>query len=225
MLRELAADLWVTERPQRFGGVEVGTRMTVIRLPEEQLFLHSPVTLDAGLRGELSRLGVPRFVVAPNRFHHLYVGEYTRAYPDLALFVAPGLETKRPDLAIRGVLNDDAPPGWRDQIDQLLVHGYPLLNEVVFLHRASRTLIVSDLVFNIHDDSPSLTRLICRLIGAYGRCGPSLLERILIRDRAAARNSLTRILTWDFDRVILAHGRVLESGGGAALRDGYAWLL
>ncbi|HEX7408645.1 MAG TPA: DUF4336 domain-containing protein [Candidatus Binatia bacterium] len=225
MLRELAPNLWVTERPQRFGGVEVGTRMTVIRLPEEKLFLHSPVTLDAGLRGELGRLGVPRFVVAPNRFHHLYAGEYTRAYPDLALFVAPGLETKRPDLAVRGVLNADAPPGWRDQIDQLLVHGYPLLNEVVFLHRASRTLIVSDLVFNIHDDSPSLTRLIFRLIGAYGRCGPSLLERILVRDRAAARDSLTRILTWDFDRVILAHGRLLESGGGAALRDGYAWLL
>ena len=30
-LRKLATDLWVADRPQRFFGLEVGTRMTVIR--------------------------------------------------------------------------------------------------------------------------------------------------------------------------------------------------
>lgn len=224
MLRELGPDLWVAHQPLRFGGAEIGTRMTVVRLPERRLFLHSPITLGPELRQNLDRLGVARFAVAPNRFHHLYAAEYTAAYPDLQLFVAPGLETKRPDLSVHGILQDEAPSGWRDHLGQVVVRGYPMLNEVVFLHRSSRTLITSDLVFNIRADSPALTRLVFRLVGGYGRLGPTLLERVLIRDRPAARESLNRVLAWDFDRVILAHGHILESGGREALRKGYAWL-
>jgi hypothetical protein len=225
MLNQLAPDLWIVDRPQRFGGLEVGTRMTVIRLPERRLWLHSPVALTPELRTDLDALGTPRFAVAPNRFHHLYAGEYTTAFPELQLFVAPGLDIKRPDLRIAGILDDVAPAGWRNCIDQILVRGYPMFNELVFFHRASRTLLTSDLVFNIQSDSPALTRWIFRAIAGYGRFGPTLLERVMIRDRAAAGASLRRILSWDFDRVILAHGHVLESGGRDALRRGYAWLL
>jgi hypothetical protein len=60
---------------------------------------------------------------------------------------------------------------------------------------------------------------------SYGSFGPSKLDPLLIRDRVAARQSLERILGWDFDRVIIAHGDVLERGGHDALRRGYSWLL
>jgi hypothetical protein len=99
-----------------------------------------------------------------------------------------------------------------------------MLNEVVFHHRASRTLLVSDLVFHIDADSPFPARLVSRLMGGYGRCAPSALERFLVRDRTAARRAFERILAWDFDRIVMAHGRVLESGGREALRRGYHWL-
>lgn len=225
MLNQLAPDLWTADRPQRFAGIEVGTRMTVIRLPKQRLWLHSPVALTPDLRAELDALGAPCFAVAPNRYHHLYAGEYTTAYPDLQLFVALGLEIKRPDLRIAGVLDDTAPDGWRDCVDQVVVRGYTIFNELVFFHRASRTLLTSDLVFNIQSDSPALTRWIFRAIAGYGRFGPTLFERLMIRNRAAARASFQRILSWNFDRVILAHGHVLERGGRDALRRGYAWLL
>jgi hypothetical protein len=226
MLRQLDDDLWVMERPLRFGGVELGARMTVVRLRDGGLWLHSPLALDAELRGALERLGPPRFAVAPNRFHHLYIGAYRDAFPSVQLFAAPGLPEKRTDLRFDGVLDRDEPPaGWAGQIDQALVRGYPLMNEVAFCHRASRTLLTSDLVFNIGADAARMTRIAFRLLGGYGRCGPTLSERLLIRDRAAARRSLERILAWDFDRVVLAHGHVLEHGGPAMLREGYAWLL
>jgi hypothetical protein len=64
-----------------------------------------------------------------------------------------------------------------------------------------------------------------RLLRSYGRFGPSKLDPLLIRDRRAARESLERILGWDFDRVVVAHGDVLASGGREALRQGYSWLL
>jgi len=224
-MRQLAPELWVTERPLRFGGLQVGTRMTVIRLSSGELFLHSPVRLDPALAAALEALGRPRFVVAPNRFHHLFAGDYVAAYPACELFLAPGLERKRPDLKIAGVLGDAAHPAWANEIDQGLIRGVPLMNEVVFLHRPTRTLLTSDLVFNIGRDSPALTRWGFRLLGGYGRFGTTVLERLFVRDRPAARASLERVLAWDFDRVVLAHGQVLEHGGRDGLRRAYAWLL
>src|SRR5947207_1558910 len=137
MFRQIADNLWVTERPQRFFGVEIGTRMTIIRLDGGALFVHSPVHLDAQTRGHLDELGPVRFVIAPNRMHHLYVGEYFDAYPQATIYAAPGLPQKRSDLKFHGVLGEGPPAGWAGQIDQLHFPAEPMLNEIVFCHRAS----------------------------------------------------------------------------------------
>jgi hypothetical protein len=139
--------------------------------------------------------------------------------------VAPGLERKRPDLVFGAVLGDEAPPEWRDEVQQTFFRGRPYENEVAFFHRASRTLILCDLAFNFGPRTAAPTRLLMMLIRSYGRFGPSKLDPLLIRDRAAARQSLERILGWDFDRIVVAHGEILERGGHEALREGYAWLL
>jgi hypothetical protein len=224
-LRALATDLWVAERPQRFYGLEVGTRMTVIRLADGSLLLHSPVALDARLCAELDVIGRVRFVVAPNRVHHLYAGRVVDTYPDARLWVAPGVERKRPDLVYVAALGDEAPAEWRGQVDQVFFRGRPYENEVVFFHRASRTLVICDLAFNFGPRAALPTRWLMRLMRSYGRFGPSTLDPWLIRDRAAAGASLQRILAWDFDRVVVAHGEVLEHGGRDAFRHGYRWLL
>ena len=224
-LRPLAKDLWVAERPQRFYWLPVGTRMTVVRLPGERLLLHSPVALDAELRAELDSIGRVLYVVAPNRVHHLYAGDVARVYPEARLWVAPGLGRKRPDLSFVAVLGDEAPEEWREQVQQTFFRGRPYENEVVFFHRPSRTLILCDLAFNFGPRAAAPTRLLMKLLRSHGRFGPSTLDPLLIRDRSAARRSLERILAWDFDRVVVAHGEILESGGRDALRAGYSWLL
>src|SRR5512134_1471284 len=224
-LRPLAKDIWVAERPQTFYGLPVGTRMTVIRLSGDRLLLHSPVAMDAELRAELDSIGRVSYAVAPNRVHHLYAGEVARAYPEARLWVAPGLERKRPDLAFVAVLGDDPPEEWRQEVGQAFFRGRPYENEVAFHHRASRTLILCDLAFNFGPAAAAPTRLLMMLLRSYGRFGPSKLDPLLIRDRRAARESLERILGWDFDRVVIAHGDVLERGGREALREGYSWLL
>jgi hypothetical protein len=223
-LRKLAENLWVAERPQSFYALPVGTRMTVVRLAGERLLLHSPVALDRELRAQLESLGRVCFAVAPNRLHHLHAGGVARVYPGARLWVAPGLERKRPDLVFEGVLTDEAPEEWRGELDQVFFRGRPYENEVAFFHRASKTLILCDLAFNFGPSAAAPTRLLMKLLRSYGRLGPSKLDPLLIRDRRAARESLERILAWDFDRVIVAHGDVLERGGHEILRDGYAWL-
>ena len=224
-LKQLADNLWVAERPQTFYGLPVGTRMTVIRLAGGRLLLHSPVALEPELRAELDAIGRVSFAVAPNRVHHLYAGGVAQAYPGARLWVAPGLQRKRPDLVFEAVLDDDPPEEWRTEVDQVFFRGRPYENEVTFFHRPSRTLILCDLAFNVGPNDAWSTRFLMKLIRSYGHLGPSKLDPWLIRDRRAARASLEHILAWDFDRIIVAHGDVLESGGHEVLREGYAWLL
>jgi hypothetical protein len=223
-LQPLDSDLWVGECPLRFVGLEVGARMTVIRLPGGELLLHSPIQATDELIAEVGALGPVAHLVAPNRFHHLYVADWQRACPDASIWVAPGLEAKRPDLSATGVLSDEPEAGWADVVDQVVVRGFPFANEVVFFHRPSATLVATDLAFNIGSGGAPLTRLFFRMGGTYGKLSPSLLERVLVRDRRAFRESLDRILEWPFERVVVAHGDVCESGGREQLVCGYAWL-
>jgi len=100
----------------------------------------------------------------------------------------------------------------------------PKLDEFAFLHRPSRTLLVTDLVFNIRESSSWLTRTYLKLCRTYGKLAPTLLLKSMVKDRPALRASLDTVLGWDFERVVVCHGEVLERGGREALRDGFAWL-
>ena len=223
-LRALAPDLWVAERPLNLFVGDIGARMTVVRLHDGSLFLHSPVRLDAETRGALDTLGPIRAVVAPSKVHHFFVGDYVSGYPEAAVHGAPGLAAKRPALRFDHVLGDEAPAEWRDDLEQHVFRGAPPLNEVVFLHRPTRTLVLTDLAFNVPAGGTSGARLFHWVVGAAGRFGPHRLVRAFIRDRRAARGSVDRLLRWDFDRVIVSHGDVLETGGRDRLAEGFAFL-
>jgi hypothetical protein len=220
----LAADLWVIARPLPLAVGDIGTRMTVVRLPDGSLFLHSPVRLDDDTRRTLDEIGTVRYVVAPSKVHHFFVGDYRGAYPQARLFAAPGLAEKRSDLRFDGVLGDEPPPEWLGAIDQHLFRGAPLVNEVVFFHAASRTLMLTDLAFNFTHAPEGRARIFSWLVGATGRFGPHWMMRTFIRDRVAARESVRRVLAWDFDRVTVTHGVVLESGGKARFAAAFAFL-
>lgn len=222
-LEPIVRDMWTTTRPLRFFGVETGARMTVVRLADGRLFVHSPIALDAEVRRAVDALGPVKAVVAPSLFHHLYVGEWMRAYPDALVCACPGLERKRPDLAWSRVLGDEPEPEWRGELDQVFFAARSLENEVVFFHRASGTLLCADAIFNLGTHPSRYTRIVARLLGAR-KPGATWVERILIRDRAAARAQVDRMLAWNADRIVLAHGAVVPSGGREVLRRAYAWL-
>ncbi|MBY0401821.1 DUF4336 domain-containing protein, partial [Myxococcota bacterium] len=111
-MRELAGGLWTAHAPLRFFGLELGARMSVVRLAGGDLLLHSPVAATPELVREVAALGRVAHLVAPNRLHHLFVGEWKRRFPDAAIHVAPGLERKRADLPIDSVLGDRSDPSW-----------------------------------------------------------------------------------------------------------------
>jgi hypothetical protein len=225
-LRALGPGLWCQE--QLFaapGGIELGVRSCVIRLADGSVLVHAPGPATAGARAEIERIGPVRALIAPNLLHHLFLSDAAHAFPQARVFAAPGLRAKRADLAIDEELGEKAPELWARVLDQALVQGAPSLNEVVFLHRPSRTLLCLDLCFHVRPPRNLVTQLFMRLNGAWDRFGPSRIFRYaIVKDRRALRASLDRVLAWDFDRVSVAHGDVLERGGRDALRQGFAWL-
>ncbi len=224
MLRQLDDALWVADHPFKLMGLHVGTRTTLIRLDDGGLFVHSPGPLSVPLAKEIDALGPVRFIVAPNKFHHLYVAEMARAYQGAEIHLAPDLSRKDKSLPYTDELGEEAAEGWQGQIEQLLFLGVPAVNEVIFFHPESRTLLLTDLCFNFPGSSGRMTRIFLKLNSAYGRFTPSRMMRVMVRDGSAARRSVDRILAWDFDRVIVSHGEVLEQGGREALCRAFEWL-
>lgn len=225
MLFELIPNrIWHAQVPVSFAGISMKTRMSVVRLADGKLWIHSPVKLDPALSRALDELGNVAYVCAPNRFHHLFIEEFAAGYPRASLFVAPGLPDKRPEIGYTRILSNRPEPEWDGELDQLLFEGMPMLNEVVWLHQESKTLILTDLCLYFMDDAATLTRILMRMLGGYRTLGMSKTIRLMVKDRNQARASRDRILNWDFERVIVSHEHIVMANGKDAVAGALAWL-
>jgi len=222
MLDRLVDGIWTTTRLQRFWGIETGTRMNIVELRPGELFVHCPVALDAETRSAVDALGRVRAVVSSSLYHHLYAGDWMKAYPDASFFACPGLEKKRADLRFNHVLDDRPHELWNGVLDQLFFSAR-FEKEVVFFHRQSRTLVTADILLNLSEHPSRLTRISAFLMGNTGP-GKGYLERIAVRDWKLGRKQVDRMLEWDIERILIAHGALIESNGREVLRDAYAWL-
>lgn len=226
-LRTLAEGLFeVPNVAKPAPGVHFPGRMIVARLADGGLWLCSPVPIDDTLAAELAALGPVRHIVGPNYFHHLYLAQAIARYPEATVWAPVALQRKRPDIAFHDEpLGDEAPAAWKADFDQAQICGTKP-QEVVFLHRMTRTLIVTDLIFNLHEVTGLFTGLVLRMAGAYRKPAQSRLWRMMTKDRDAARACVQRILSWDFDRVVMAHGRIVEGPDAKrTLTEGVWWML
>jgi hypothetical protein len=161
-------------------------------------------------------------VVAPSLLHHLHLETAIERYRPVALWGPPGLAEKHPDLGPVHVLGEDPWPH-ADQLEFVIVEGAPKRNEVVFFHKASRSIYTADLFFNIREPAGLLSPLTFRLMGIYQRFAAAKMWRRWVTDRAAFARSIDQILAWDFDRIVVAHGETVVRSARvqfiAALRE------
>lgn len=115
---------------------------------------------------------------------------------------------------------------WAGDLEQHQVEGIGLfLDEVVFYHRFSRSVIVADLLFNISQNDARVTRALARaVIGPYPGCRVARLYRPFILNRSRFRASIERIFEWDFNQIVVGHGDVVQAGGKDVFRDAFRWL-
>ena len=227
MLEKIDENVWLVEGDTvSFLTFPYSTRMAIVRLADGGLWVWSPTRLDDALAAAVRELGPVRQLVAPNKIHHLFLSEWSRAWPEARLYAAPGLARKRSDLDFAAELGDEAPAEWRDEIDQVVFRGSFFMEEVVFFQRASRTLFVTDLIQKFEPQSfPAYQRWILRANSLVGPNGSTPREwRLSFLNRGRARAALRRALDWDPERIVIAHGTWVRGDGRAALARSLAWL-
>ena len=235
-LKPLAPAIWIADGPlvhMAALGLRAPfpTRMTVVQLADGGLWCHSPIAPDQALFAAIDALGPVRHLVSPNLLHYAHIAAWKRRYPQAIAWASPGVRERAASQHIEVHFDadlDDAPPAdWADTIDQLRFRGSRVLQEIVFLHRASATLIVADLIENFEAAKlPTTMRWIARLGGVIDPDGKAPLDMRLtyFGRKAEARACLARMLAWQPRRVILAHGRCYLDNAAAELARAFRWL-
>lgn len=221
-------DLWIAEGPVvSFVGFPYSTRMAVIRLQSGSLFAWSPIALTPKLKAEVDALGPVAYLVSPNKIHHLFLADWKSAYPHAHTYGLDELKKRKVGPSIDALLEDAPPPEWADDVDQVIVRGSFAMSEAVFFHRKSRTAIFADLIQNFPPDwFKGWKGLVARLggiVAPYPGTPGDWRSSFLHRKRARA--ALDRILAWQPEQVVIAHGIPVRNDGVGFIRRGLAWLL
>lgn len=228
VLKPVAPDIWIVDGPWiRFYGLPFPTRMTVVRLSNGDVWVHSPIEVGNELEKAVSAIGPVRYLVAPNWIHYAWISVWQKHFPDATTFVSPGVAEraakKGAQLHFDEELGNKPAIQWSSDIDQRLAEsGYHI--EAVFFHRASRTLILTDLIENFEKHKmPWWTRPLLKLGGV---CAPN---GGMPRDMAAGfkkhpehlQKLVAEMIAWNPEKVILAHGKWYEKDGTKELKRAF----
>jgi hypothetical protein len=215
-LRPLAENLWFLPFPLKMLGVDVRRNVTVIALLSGDLIIHSSGPFSTADVAAIRGLGQPVWLLDGILRHDTFAKEGRAAFPEAEYLAPPGFSevVGFPTSPILPV-----PPHWNGEILALELAGSPEAKEVAFLHIPSRTLILTELIFNFNDDQPLWTELLLRVaVGGEHHPGMPRPVKAGVKDEAAFKASLNTIEGWDFDRIVVGHGDVIESGGKDRLR-------
>ncbi|NEP05693.1 MAG: DUF4336 domain-containing protein [Okeania sp. SIO2G4] len=207
------------------------TRMTIVRLKNGELWCHSPIELTPKLKAEIDKLGLVRHLISPNKIHYTYIHNWAKAYPEATAWASPGVleraAQQKIEVTFHTFLADEAPVEWSEEIAQLIFRGSRFMDEVVFFHRQSSTLILTDLIenFELNKVSKKFGFLI-KLIGCAAPNGKTPLDlRVTFWGRKnQARDCFKQMLKWEPQKIILSHGKWYEKNGTAELNRAFAWL-
>jgi len=227
-LTQFAEGLWTASIPIRFAGAWFPHVMTVLRLNDKSLLLHSPCELSDDIRADLRALGTVEQVVAPNWFHDLYLTEYRRAFPNATFWAPPLLQKLRRTRLINRSLDETVATPWVNLMPHLTLHGPFTFDESIFFHEPTKTLIVADLLMNLFSqpDTPWPTRLAYRISGLDNRLAVfPLLPWFSLTNRDGLRGAINRMLRWKPERIIVGHGEPKVGSVQTDLLGAFRWLL
>jgi hypothetical protein len=232
-LKSVARDLWIVDGPLiQFGlpwaKMSFPTRMTIVRLADGGLFVHSPTPLTPELKAEVEREGQPRWIVGPNRIHYWWIPDWTAAFPQATVYLAPRIKEQAKGRITGETLPLERDSGypWDSELATLQVIGR-YMTEVDFFHRASRTLILTDFIENFEPEKigSALWRGLTKLGGVRDPDGSMPRDMRMSYPKPVVRAAVETMLGWDPERIVLAHGRWYEANGSAELRRAFRWVL
>jgi hypothetical protein len=210
-------------------GIWFPTRMTVAVLQDGSLWIESPVSVTYETLTRLTGLGPVGYLVANTPRHVWRLESWHDLFPDAQLWAprASPVTLAHRKVPLTGRLGPRSAKEWAEDFHQVAIEGSPFLEEVWFLHKPSRTLIVGDLI-QVHDLSPGsvIGNALKRVGHVAGPDGGTAVDiRATFWDRKALRASLEQVLGLDFHTVVLAHGPCIENDAKAFVERAVAWAL
>lgn len=217
---ELERDLlWTDYQPMTVMGIPLGRRVALVRGDAGQLVVFSPLEATPAAMENLTRWGEVVAFVVPSRYHDRYYEGYFERFPRAKFFSSRAVMADHPTWPLTEITPDATELAG---IAVEMLEGMPKVQEQVFVHRASRTLIIADAFFNVPLPDATMTRMLMSAAdigGAPPR--PSRLFRSGIRDRTALARSLQRVLAYDFARIVPGHGEVVPADGKRVLQEAF----
>ncbi len=227
MLLPFGQDLYLADGPTvSFFGCPYPTRMALVRLSSGKLWVWSPIALTKELADAMEAIGPVGYIVSPNKLHHLFLPQWRKRWPEARFYAPPGLAAKKPEVRFDAELGDLPDSPWSSDIDQAVFRGSFALNEVVFLHRASRTAIFADLIQRFPEAAAKgWVGLLMRLGGIVGEHGSTPRDwRLSFLSHAAARAAKQTVLAWKPQRLVIAHGECADSGADEIIAAALKWI-
>lgn len=227
MVEEFAPFLYVADGPVvSFYGFPYPTRIALVRLSDGSVWIWSPVALTKELCKFVDDLGPVRHIVSPNKIHHLFLAEWAERWPEARLYAPPGLAKRRPDLRFDVELGDEPDPAWASDIDQVIFRGSLAMEEVAFFHRESRTALICDLIQRHPEAAMTGWKgTLMRLDGLVGERGSTPREwRASFLRRSKARAAREKVLGWNPERLLIAHGECAQTNASKIIQDALSWI-
>jgi len=235
----------------RFGRFYIGGRATLAKLKAGSLAIFSPVPLTTEIKEKIASQGTLKYIIELDMEHHLQLGPWHEAYPEAAIVAMEGLPEKREKqgnekVPFASVFNEKDKPTVSAEFDaefDIEYIGSHANKEIVVNKKDERTLIQADLLFNLGKKGAIeqfsktgqdprgggiLSNLFLDLMSMDG-AGKAQQRFIWYAassgNRPAFTESIKRIDTWDFDRMIPCHGEVIETGAKPEFEKMFAWFL
>ncbi|MGY4879128.1 DUF4336 domain-containing protein [Vreelandella aquamarina] len=228
-MEKLAHEIWIFDGSSvNFLGLPFSTRMTVVRLLNGELWVHSPIQLSEKIREQIAALGQVKYLIAPNHLHHLFLPEWIAAYPNAETYGTDEVIKKRSDISFTESLNNQRSWAWSLEIEQELFSGSPLMEECVFYHKRSKTLVVADLIENFSGQNFNYwQRMVAKGVGILAPNGKMPLDWRLsfIFGRSDARRHLNRLLAWKPQILVMSHGEIVKENTDEFLARSFEWLI
>lgn len=190
----------------------------------------SPIKVTEELAQAVEALGPVRHLVSSNKIHHLFLSEWQQRYPDALLWGPASTIKKRNDLDFQKPLNADAPRHWSKEFEQFHVLGSMAMDEILFLHKPSRTLIVADFSENfghefLKNNWKGWQHWLARAWGITEGKGFAPLDwRLSFFRRAKLKKLRNQLLSRDVEKVVMAHGAMQPTNGSAYLERSLHWI-
>eukprot|EP00611_Tribonema_gayanum_P005120 TRINITY_DN1437_c0_g1_i1.p1 TRINITY_DN1437_c0_g1~~TRINITY_DN1437_c0_g1_i1.p1 ORF type:complete len:259 (+),score=51.53 TRINITY_DN1437_c0_g1_i1:116-778(+) len=200
-------------------------RHAIYKLKDGTVIVYNPIApTEETLHETVQTFGrEPDHIIVPtNSYEHLVmVPGWTKRFPNAVFWSLPGVELD--GAQITKDLTEESLPG-SGELEIAVMDASPLLQECYLLHRPTKSVFSIDSFNWITDEhiASSLGGAGIKAVGGYNR--PHCSTKMLMWNRDNCRRAISRVLSWDFDKVIPTHGVCPIPNAKEAMTEAFSFL-